>query len=101
MITVTLDKELEPLMPRYFELQRAALDDLDRAVADGDAAKARLLGHRMKGTGTSYGFPNITELGAAIEHAALDGELEVVGGLGAEIRAFLDNVRVVYREDPA
>jgi len=96
MPTVIVDRELEPIIPRYFELQRQGLADLGGAVARGDAESARLVGHRMKGTGASYGFPNLTELGAAIERAALAGDLDEAGRLGAEAGEFLDTVRVVY-----
>ncbi|MDD3312694.1 Hpt domain-containing protein [Pseudodesulfovibrio sp.] len=98
MPTVIVDGELEAIIPRYFELQRQGLADLRAAVERGDAESARLIGHRMKGTGTSYGFPNLTELGAAIEGAALAGDLAGAGRLGAEAESFLDAVRVVYGE---
>jgi len=100
MLTVIVDRDLEPIIPRYFELQREGLDDLRLAVKIGDAETARLVGHRMKGSGTSYGFVHLTELGAAIEQAALDGDLAEASRLGQATADFLDHVRVVYREEP-
>lgn len=100
MLTVTVDRDLEPIIPRYFELQRQGLESLRLAAETGDAEGARMVGHKMKGTGSSYGFPHLTELGAAIERAALVGDLAEAARLGRATAEFLDNVRVVYREAP-
>ena len=100
MPTVIVDKDLEPIIPRYLELQRQGLSDLRLAAAGNDAETARLVGHKMKGTGTSYGFPQLTEMGAAIERAALAGDLDEAARLGEAVARFLDNVRVVYEEVP-
>lgn len=97
-VTVLVDKDLESIIPRYFELQRRELDDLARAVAAGDTESARLIGHRMKGTGTSYGFPYLTELGAGIELAAVAEDLTEAERLGNTARDYLESVRVVYTE---
>ena len=98
-ITVVVDSDLEPIIPRYFELQRQGLDELERAVAEGDAEPVRLTGHKMKGTGASYGFPRLTELGAAIERAAVAGDLEQAVELARTAGDYLDRVRVVYGEE--
>ncbi|ADU64051.1 Hpt domain protein [Pseudodesulfovibrio aespoeensis Aspo-2] len=94
--TVVVEPELAAIMPRYFELQRAELAVIGQAVAQGDADVPRMFGHRLKGTGASYGFPRLTELGAAIERAALGGDLEGAARLADEVGRFLDNVRVTY-----
>ena len=98
-ITVEVDSDLEPIIPRYFELQRQGLDELAHAVAGGDAETVRLAGHKMKGTGSSYGFPRLTELGAAIERAAVAGDLVKASDLARSAGDYLDHVRVVYREE--
>ncbi|WP_419785848.1 Hpt domain-containing protein [Pseudodesulfovibrio sp.] len=100
MPVVIVDRDLKPIMPRFFELQRQGLDELARAVAEGNAETARLVGHRMKGTGTSYGFPGLTDSGAAIENAAQKGDLAEAGRLGRAVAEFLDGVTVVYEEMP-
>jgi len=57
----------------------------------------------MKGTGSSYGLPEITRLGQDIEAAALAGETARVLALAQEAAAFVDGLEVVWeastRED--
>ncbi len=100
-ITVLVDSELEPIIPRYFELQRQGLDDVARAATGGDAETVRLAGHKMKGTGSSYGFPYLTEIGAAIERAAVAGDLDDAAALARTAGDYLNRVRVVYGEEQA
>jgi HPt (histidine-containing phosphotransfer) domain-containing protein len=99
--TVTVDPALEPIMGRYFELVREDLAAAGSAMAAGDADGVRMVGHRLKGNGTSYGFPRLTELGAAMEQAALRGDLPGAAASADEIREFIDAVRVVYGKDSA
>jgi len=43
---------------------------LHAALAANDYDRARRLGHQMKGTGSPYGFADVTLIGSAIEQAA-------------------------------
>lgn len=95
---VTVDADLEPIMGRYFEIQVRELAAMEQAIALGDGETTRQLGHKLKGTGTSYGFARLTELGAAIEVAGQSGELEQAKKLVFQVRSYLENVDVVYKE---
>lgn len=95
---VTVDAELEPIMPRYLEIRMEELAKLEHALSSGDDETVRMLGHKLKGTGTSYGFTRLTELGAAIERAGRGGDLPQANELTTEVRTYLENVEVVYEE---
>lgn len=95
---VTVDAELEPIMDRYFAIQRKELGLMKEAIADGDAETVRRLGHKLKGTGTSYGFPLLTEMGAGIEIAAKNDDLTKAEELVTRVSNYIDNVEVVFEE---
>ncbi len=59
------------LVAQFFDSCREDLSRLHAALAASDYDSARLLGHRMKGTGSPYGFLDVTLIGRAIEHAAV------------------------------
>lgn len=96
---VTVEAELEAIMPRYLELGREDVARILEAVAGDDAQTARLAGHRFKGTGTSYGLPRVSALGAAIEATALEGDLARAGDLARELLAYLDDLDIVYAKE--
>lgn len=89
---------LEPIMDRYMELRMEELAQMEEAIAAGDDETVRMLGHRLKGTGTSYGFERLTELGADLEDAGKVGDMHLAEKLAAEVRGYLENVDVVFEE---
>lgn len=95
---VVLDPDLEQILPRYFEIRLDELRQMEQAASTGDTETVRLLGHRLKGTGSSYGFSRLTELGAAIEVAGKGGQLDSAEPLIAEVRKYLENVEIIYGE---
>jgi HPt (histidine-containing phosphotransfer) domain-containing protein len=58
------------LVSEYLNDCQEDLPALYAAVVRRDYPQARIVGHRMKGTGSPYGFPSLTRMGAAIEQAA-------------------------------
>jgi len=95
---VTVDADLEPIMGRYFEIQMRELTAMEQAIASGDGETTRQLGHKLKGTGTSYGFARLTELGAAIEIAGKADELDQAKELVFQVRSYLENVDIIFKE---
>jgi len=75
-IRVAVESWLKPVVPAYLEKRRADVAKLRSALERGDHETVRTLGHQMAGSGTSYGFAEITAIGGSIEEAALaaDGE---------------------------
>lgn len=90
------DAELEALRREFVEglpEQAAALDAALRLLqaAPAEAAQAiRRVAHRLRGSGGSYGFPELTEAGAAVE-------LAEPGELAARGRELVSLVRRVAR----
>lgn len=60
-------------IPAYLDGRRADLEALHRALTEGDLSSIQDLAHKMKGTGSAYGFPEITEIGDRMETAAKAG----------------------------
>jgi HPt (histidine-containing phosphotransfer) domain-containing protein len=94
--TVVVDPDLEEIIPRYMEIRLKELASLEQAVNDEDGEAVRMLGHKLKGTGASYGFDALTKLGSSIEVSGSNGEFATAEALAAKVRSFLENVEVVY-----
>ncbi len=65
------DPDVQDLVPAFLEHRREDLAALKCALGTGDFATIARRGHIMKGSGTAYGFPMLSELGAAIERAGI------------------------------
>jgi two-component system sensor histidine kinase/response regulator len=67
-----LPPEVQALVPQYIEDRIQDLQRLSDALSAGDYATIGVIGHKMRGTGSSYGFPELTMAGLLIESAAKD-----------------------------
>jgi hypothetical protein len=54
------------------------------------------LAHKMKGTGTGYGFPVLTELGGALEKAAIDKDSSRIRESLNRLAPYLDSIELKY-----
>lgn len=64
------------LLPRYRTLVADLLAAAQRGIAQGDLEILESVGHKLKGSGALYGFPEVTEMGASLEAAAQRGSLQ-------------------------
>ncbi len=73
-----IDAELTRLVPDYLAARRRDLVTLRELLGRECWDDMRRIGHRMKGTGATYGFPDISRLGDAIEVAAQSADAGVL-----------------------
>lgn len=88
------DPAVAALMPRYLERRAADLETLRAALKDGTFDPIALVGHRMRGSGTAYGIPQVTELGTALEKAARSEDAAAALESTDHFEAFLARVRL-------
>ena len=63
-------QELKDLVPGYLERRQRDIFDLRGMLTAHDYEAMKGMGHRLKGSGLSYGFPTISDMGAEIEAGA-------------------------------
>ncbi|MGE4498277.1 MAG: ATP-binding protein [Deferribacterales bacterium] len=73
-LKINIDPDLADLVPSYINRKTEEIAEIRKAAENGDFEKAGLIAHSIKGTGASYGFELITELGKAIEQSAAQGD---------------------------
>jgi len=67
---IHIPEGLEDLAQQYFAARQQEVATLNDALAKSDFKQLTSLAHNLKGTGCSFGFPGITDLGGAMEQAA-------------------------------
>jgi DNA-binding response OmpR family regulator len=103
------DSLVTDLVPAFLARRREDVATLREAVSSGDLEPARLIGHRLAGSASGYGFPEMGKLGREIESAALRRDarsvekdidrLEAMLGTQAPSRAGPRRLRVALLED--
>ncbi len=95
-IVVYVDRDIEDLIPEFLENKERDVYAIAAALTQRDYETIRVLGHSMKGSGGGYGFDAITEIGAALERAALNRQDEEIRRWTDELEDYLGRVQVVY-----
>ncbi len=88
-----VDRDLADLIPGYLNTAQQQVATIRKAAGSGDLAQAARLGHNLKGTGSSYGFDEISRVGAAIEKQAKAGSAKEVDDLAMLLETWLANLR--------
>ena len=96
-IVVLEDPDTAPLVPGFLQNRREDVEAMRPLIEAGDFGRVQALGHRMKGTGQSYGFAEITRIGGAIELAAHQNDAVRLERLVNDLDAYLTRVRVESR----
>jgi PAS domain S-box-containing protein len=95
-IFVHADPKFADLIPGFLEHRRQNVIVMQDALDRGDFETVAMLGHGMRGAGGSYGFPAITDIGAALEQAATDIDREASRKWVAELSSYLDRVEITF-----
>lgn len=96
-IIVSIDADLEDLIPEYLENRRQDCQTVLQLLEKGDYEAIRILGHTMKGTGGGYGFNAITDVGKKLEEAAKRSEAVAIRQTVSELEQYLQAVEIVWR----
>ncbi len=81
-------------IPAYLQRREADLNSLKQALEQADLGQIQKIAHNMKGTGASYGFHKITEIGGDLEKAAKAGSRSEIAAGISELSNYLSCLRI-------
>ncbi len=93
-IHVRTDPMYADLIPGFLQNRRRDAISMVEALDRGDFATVESIGHSMRGAGSSYGFPAITDIGAALEITAASADAIASRKLVDELSGYLDGVEI-------
>jgi PAS domain S-box-containing protein len=85
-------KRLEERTPAYLDNCRRNVIAMHEALDRVDFEAVTILGHNLRGSGGGFGFQAITDIGAGLEHAAGDADIDVSRKWVCELSRYLDSV---------
>jgi HPt (histidine-containing phosphotransfer) domain-containing protein len=95
-ILIEIDRELMPVVPEYLENRHRDCAAIKGLLDSGEFEKIQILGHRMKGSGGSFGFDEISDIGETLELAAQVSDVERILSAVGCLESYLARVLVVY-----
>jgi len=85
-----VSSEVRSLLPSFFAARQDDYSKMVFALRKQEFDEIDRLGHRLKGSGGSFGFPELSTIGEMLEVAARAGDAgscaEALGALGATLR---------------
>jgi len=97
-IPITVPEGLESLAPRYLSARRKEVREMVALLSASAFAEISSRGHNLKGTGRSYGFPDLTDIGAALERFAKSEDKEGIDKQLLRLANYLESVRLPAAE---
>jgi HPt (histidine-containing phosphotransfer) domain-containing protein len=95
-IVVQVPRDLAELIPLFLETRQQDISGLFLGLASNDFESLRVIGHSMRGTGSSFGFDQISSMGAAIEDAALVRDAQTIKSQLVQFQTFLSCAEIKY-----
>ncbi len=87
---IDIPEGFEEFSRNYIEARKRELPEMLAILATDELDRLRTFGHNMKGTAASFGFAELTKLGAAIEEAAKRNNSVEVGDRLSRVSAYID-----------
>ena len=83
----------------YLTRRQTEVTQLQESVTQGSFELAQIIGHRLKGHGETFGFPNISSFGVLMEQAAKEQDIEKLKSVVQSLHESVEeNVRLVNQE---
>ena len=93
---VQVEEGMEDVVPGYLAKRRAEVPFYTAALARDDYDSIKKMAHKMKGTGSGYGFPMLTELGGAMEKASIEKNGSQLREYINQFAAYLETIELKY-----
>jgi PAS domain S-box-containing protein len=93
-IRIEMPPGLEGIVPGYLTARRKELPEMMALLAASDYERLAFLIHNIKGTGSSYGFPALTRMGADLEKSAKQRDSAALEKQLTQLQEFLDRVEL-------
>jgi len=92
VIRIQIPVGFQELTPGYLASRRSEVGEMTQLLEARNYQRLRFLGHNMKGTGESYGFPDLTRIGALMERSSAREDHETLSANLGELTDYLERV---------
>lgn len=83
---------LEEFVPSYLANRKEEVAVMFRFLDASDFESLVVLGHNIKGSGTSFGFPEISRIGVALQQSAEQTDPAALRAQLTELKDYLDHI---------
>ncbi len=96
-IRIVVDEDLKEIVPSYFASRINDVGMLVGLIESKDFETIRKISHDLIGTGSSYGFDTISDIGLAINRAAKQKNVKTISESVEKLSQYLNHVEIEYQ----
>jgi HPt (histidine-containing phosphotransfer) domain-containing protein len=96
MIKIKVDPDLAELVPEYFADRQRELLDMITLLESLEFSRLCSIAHQLKGTGESYGFTKLSEIGGALEQSAKASNAAAAQEQLGQLREYYSLIQLVH-----
>jgi len=93
---VRVDPRIADLVPRFVQNARRDAAQARAALEARDLDRVRSIGHTLRGSASSYGFDTLARLGALLEHAARNEDVDSARRVAMRLVDYLARVETRF-----
>lgn len=93
---VIVDRDLDDLVPSFLSTRQKDMATLKIAISEGDTQRIAKIGHNIKGVAGSYGFIDLSAMGAELQIAAESENGSRCEELLGRMIHYLEKVDITY-----
>lgn len=94
-IMIHPDEDIRELIPRYLANRHKDVRALYEALDQADFYQVQNIGHIMSGSGTAYGFDEISAIGILIETAAKKRDKTTISEQLSRLEDYLSRLEII------
>ena len=93
---VTIDKDIEEIVPMFLDNRQKDIESIKQHILDSELGQIEVISHKLAGNAGSYGFTDLGKIGAALEQACKDQNIEAIKIKYQEFCDYMTNVEVEF-----
>ena len=94
-VPLPMNQILARLIPEYLQNCKQNVIAMQDALDRADFETVTVLGHNLRGSGGSFGFQAITDIGGALQQAAESADIDASRKLVGELSSFLQSIETI------
>mgnify|MGYP001547706144 FL=1 len=98
-LIVEVDSDLEDLIDDYLVNRNKEVVDIEKALMTKDFEQVRKIAHDLIGSGKTFGFDFISELGQKIHEGSKENSVEKVQEHSTKLKGLLKIVEIKFVEE--
>lgn len=91
-----IDLDFKTLIPFFMDKKRAEIVELKKILSLEKFDQIVFIGHRIKGSGSGYGFEAIGEIGQKLEKYGALKDKDKIEELIHSLENYIQNVEIIY-----